>query len=227
MPSAPKHLPRRSANSEPRIDVFAGVNGAGKSSVAGAFWRQAGGVYYNPDEVARQLIDAGRAGDQQEANAAAWQAGRAMLERAITERRNYAFESTLGAATLPRLLVEAAGRGFNVNVWFVGLTSPELHIQRVAARVARGGHPIPETDIRRRYEQSRLNLIELLPHLHTLQVFDNSVEAPPGDGAVPLPKMILKSIKRRIVASIDPGACPSWAYPLAAAAMRLNAGKLM
>ena len=32
-------------------------------------------------------------------------------------------------------------------------------------RVSRGGHPIPEETIRRRYERSRLNLIQLLPSL--------------------------------------------------------------
>ena len=36
----------------PRINVLAGVNGSGKSSVAGATIRSAGGDYYNPDEAA-------------------------------------------------------------------------------------------------------------------------------------------------------------------------------
>ena len=39
----------------PRIYVLAGVNGAGKSSIGGAAFRQSGGDYYNPDEVAASL----------------------------------------------------------------------------------------------------------------------------------------------------------------------------
>ncbi len=39
----------------PRIYVLAGVNGAGKSSIAGAAFRAHGADYYNPDEVARAL----------------------------------------------------------------------------------------------------------------------------------------------------------------------------
>ena len=35
------------------IYVIAGVNGGGKSSLAGATIRELGGLYYNPDEVAR------------------------------------------------------------------------------------------------------------------------------------------------------------------------------
>ena len=42
----------------PRIYVLAGVNGAGKSSIGGAMIRAAGGQYYNPDEAARQLMEA-------------------------------------------------------------------------------------------------------------------------------------------------------------------------
>ena len=38
------------------ITVLAGVNGAGKSSVAGAYIRAAGGDYYNPDEFTRSLL---------------------------------------------------------------------------------------------------------------------------------------------------------------------------
>jgi predicted ABC-type ATPase len=69
-----------------------------------------------------------------------------------------------------------------VRVWYVGLSSPELHIARVRARVAKGGHDIPEPRIRERYDASRLNLIRLLPRLSELWVYDNSVEADPDAG---------------------------------------------
>ena len=38
----------------------------------------------------------------------------------------------------------------------MGLESPQPHIDRVAARVSRGSHPIPEETIRRRYELRQL-----------------------------------------------------------------------
>src|SRR5882672_2516047 len=146
----------------PRLHVLAGVNGAGKSSIGGASLRSFGGEYYNPDEAARALMAANPALSQVEANGAAWQQGRRLLERAIAERLDYAFETTLGANTIPRLLAEAASQGFELSIWYVGLASPELHIARVRSRVRRGGHDISEQDIRRRYEHSRLNLIHLM-----------------------------------------------------------------
>src|SRR6266851_5531483 len=132
------------------IYVIAGVNGAGKSSVAGETFRQSGADYYNPDEVARRLVTANPSLKQAEANSAAWHEGVRLLKRAIDERLEFAFETMLGANTIPRLLREAADAGVDIHVWSVGLDSPELHIARVKARVGRGGHDIPEKDIRRR-----------------------------------------------------------------------------
>src|SRR5207249_6832873 len=90
----------------PRLHVLAGVNGAGKSSIGGASLRSFGGEYYNPDEAARALMAANPALSQVEANGAAWHQGRRLLERALAERLDYAFETTLGANTIPRLLAE-------------------------------------------------------------------------------------------------------------------------
>lgn len=207
----------------PRLYVLAGVNGAGKSSLAGAAFRAQGADYYNPDEAARRLKTANPRLTQTQANAAAWQQGRAALERAIAERLDFAFESTLGASTLPRLLAEAAAKGFEVNVWYAGLSTPELHLARVRTRVARGGHDIPEPAIRRRFEHSRLNLIQLLPRLAALRVYDNSAEADPASGKTPLPVLVLHLERGRILNPRDLPHAPAWAKPIVAAAMRLAA----
>jgi predicted ABC-type ATPase len=45
-------------SNRPRIYVLAGVNGGGKSSIGGAAFRESGADYYNPDEVARELMAA-------------------------------------------------------------------------------------------------------------------------------------------------------------------------
>ena len=63
---------------------------------------------------------------------------------------------------MPALLAEAAKRGIEVRVFFVGLDSAEAHIERVRQRVDAGGHDIPEADIRRRYRHSLINLVTLL-----------------------------------------------------------------
>lgn len=231
MPSR-QHSPRRSGAPGPRLElvappriyVLAGVNGAGKSSLGGAAVRDSGGDYYNPDEAARSLMAADPRLGQAEANSKAWLTGKNLLEKAIADRLDFAFESTLGANTIPAMLREAAKQGFEVRVWYAGLSSPELHLARVKSRVRKGGHDIPEADIRRRYQHSRLNLINLLPHLAALRVHDNSADADPAKGRAPEPVLILHMERGRILNAADLPNTPDWAKPIVAAALRLNVG---
>jgi len=212
-----------SASRAPRIHVLAGVNGAGKSSIGGAAFRESGGEYYNPDEAAGALTAANPGLSQSDANGAAWHQGRRLLERAIAERLDFAFETTLGGNTIPRLLAQAAEQGVEVRIWYAGLASPELHIARVRARVRRGGHDISEQDIRRRYRHSRLNLIHLLPKLAALRMYDNSAEADPAAGKTPKPVLVLHMEKTKILNREDLARAPDWAKPIVVAALKLRA----
>jgi predicted ABC-type ATPase len=212
-----------SSAQSPRIYVLAGVNGAGKSSIAGATFRAAGADYYNPDEAAREFMAANPGLTQAEANSAAWRKGVELLNRAIDERKNFAFETTLGANTIPRLLAQASAQGIEIYIWYVGLSSPELHIERVQARVRRGGHDIAAEDIHRRFDRSRLNLIDLLPRITALRLFDNSADADPAVGKIPKPKLVLDTKNRKILNSRDLKNTPAWAKPIVAAALKLQA----
>jgi predicted ABC-type ATPase len=198
------------------------VNGAGKSSVGGYWIRLDGDDYFNPDEAAAALVNE-ESISLAEANARAWNLGKELLEQAIRERLNFAFETTLGGNTIPRLLAQAADEGFEVLIWFVGLESVEKHMQRVRARVAAGGHDIPEEKIRERWNGSRLNLINLLPHLTELRVFDNSAERDPETGDNPPPRLLLDWNRGRILAPpvSELEATPEWAKPILAAAIDL------
>jgi predicted ABC-type ATPase len=206
----------------PRIYVLAGVNGAGKSSVIGGIIHAAGGEFFNPDEVAATLrTEQGLS--LREANAQAWTEGKERLERAIHDRSDFAFETTLGATTIPRLLAQAADEGFEVRIWLVGLESVEKHMQRVRARVAAGGHDIPEEKIRERWVGSRLNIINLLPRVAELRVYDNSAECDAETGQNPPPRLLLHWNRGRILAPpvSELESTPEWAKPILAAAIDL------
>ncbi len=207
---------------QPRIHVLAGVNGAGKSSIGGAAVRHYGGKYFNPDEAARILREKAPALTQAQANGVAWRQGLRLLKRAIEQGLDCAVETTLGGNTITSLLAQAAKQGIEVHVWYVGLSSPELHMARVQTRVSRGGHDIPQHDIYRRYEHSRLNLITLLPHLTTLHMYDNSADADPAAGHTPQLKPVLHMERGRILGPQDLAFTPNWAKPIVAAALKLN-----
>lgn len=205
--------------SRPSIAVLAGTNGAGKSSVAGASIRERGWHYFNPDEVSRRIREADSGVGVSEATALAWVKGRNLLEAALQNGRGFAFETTLGGNTIPELL-ERAAAGFAVRIWYVGLESPELHIARVKARVAEGGHDIPEAKIRERYDRSRENLIRLMPGLAELWIYDNSDAGDFAAGIAPAPRLILHARDGVVRETCGVEDVPTWAKPLFVAALR-------
>lgn len=204
----------------PRVYVLAGTNGAGKSSIAGAMLLRQRVEYFNPDEAARRILAANPGIGQTQANGAGWHEGKRLLERAIAERLDFVFETTLGGRTITGLLERAAALGIEVRMWYVGLSSPEHHIARVRARVAKGGHDIPESRIRERYDASRLNLIRLLPSLSELRLYDNSEEADPDAGVAPEPRLVVHIRRGAIVGPRDLSRTPDWAKAIVAAAMK-------
>lgn len=206
------------------IVVLAGTNGGGKSSLGGEALIQSGAEFFDPDLVTRQLLTADSSLTLGEANSRAWGIGKRMLERAIEERRTWAFETTLGGRSITDLLIKAANVGLPVRIWYVGLASPELHVARVRARVRAGGHDIPEAKIRERYDSSRENLIRLLPHLFELRLYDNSEEAPP-ETSTPAPRMLLHIRQGSVLNAGPTSESPNWAKPILAAAFRLFAAR--
>jgi predicted ABC-type ATPase len=180
----------------PVLYVLAGVNGAGKSSVGGYLLERDGLTWFNPDSFAREL-KAATGCDQETANAHAWQEGMRRFDEAVAKGLNHAFETTLGGKTVTAKILEAT-KTHDVLIWFCGLSSPELHIARVEARVAAGGHPIPEEKIRERYPLAQLNLIKLMPHVAYVKVYDNSAEAA-ADGTVPDPMLVLEMENGQVI----------------------------
>lgn len=208
----------------PRIYVLAGTNGAGKSSIAGAMLVAHGVKYFNPDEAAALIAEANPGITLKEAQSAAWHEGKRLLERAIADRLDFTFETTLGGSTITALLGRAIASGVEVRIWYVGLATVELHIARVRARVEKGGHDIPEERIRKRYERSRLNLIRLMPKLTELRVYDNSFEADPQAGAVPKPRLILHLDRGKLASVCELASTPDWAKPVVLTALKISAG---
>jgi len=209
---------------KPSLYVLAGVNGAGKSSVGGAFLMQKNLVWYNPDTFARALVEEhGRT--QADANSEAWKEGMLQLDTAIAEKKRFAFETTLGGNTV-RQKLQTACKTHNVRIWYCGLRAPELHVARVRLRVSQGGHDIPKEKIFERWKASRANLVELLPYLAELSVFDNSAEAATGT-PVPEPKRLLH-FKDGAVLYPTPNArailadTPEWAQAIVEKALELD-----
>lgn len=130
----------------PNLFILAGPNGAGKSTSAP---RVLSGVRRVDEFVNADVIT-------KEEGVSDIEAGRrtlARLEALAAARRDMAFETTLSSRMLlPRIkAMQAAGYRFHLTYFW--LPSADMAVERVARRVASGGHSIPEDVIRRRYDR--------------------------------------------------------------------------
>ncbi len=155
----------------PTIFLIGGCNGAGKTTFARRLLPGEGVfTFLNADEIARGLSPL-------KPELAAFRAGRLLLEesrRLIAEKKAFGLESTLSGKTYERLLRDAKTAGFTISLHFLVVPSAEVSIRRVAERVTKGGHYVPEQDIRRRFRRSVENFLEVyLPLADAWEVWDN------------------------------------------------------
>lgn len=139
------------------IYLITGPNGVGKTTFAREFLpKEVKCVrFMNADEVARGLSPFAP-------EAAAIRAGRVVLgeiRSAIRSGESFGWESTLAGQGHARTLRQARDLGYEVELHYLAVTTPRICIERVARRVAEGGHHVPERDIRRRFERSIGNLL--------------------------------------------------------------------
>lgn len=197
------------------ITVIAGVNGAGKSSIAGKALREKGGNYFNPDEVARHMMNEDSSLTQHDANAKAWEMGYKQLNEAISQNSDYNFETTLGGNSITECLLKAIEQDVQVRIFYCGLSSVSLHIERVKSRVLQGGHDIPKEMIRKRFTSSIHNMMRLLPECYQVNVYDNSAPLKNGN-----PNIKILFIKKFAIFDLYETNMPDWTKPLAAVAIK-------
>lgn len=155
-------------NDPPSCTIIAGPNGSGKSTIYELL--QPVGEFVNADLIARSLL--GKIEENIELFAARMTLHR--LDKLLEDRRDFVFETTLSGHQPLSLMRRAKGAGFQVGLVFVVLADVDLNVKRVAERVSRGGHDIPEATIRRRYAKSFSNLRLAVSESDGCLVYDNS-----------------------------------------------------
>jgi predicted ABC-type ATPase len=100
------------------------------------------------------------------------------LEASIAAHQTIGVETVLSTEKYRALVLAAKAHGFEVRLIYVLLNSPELNIERVKLRVAKGGHHVPATKIRQRRERSLRQLPWFLKHADLAWIFDNSGAKP-------------------------------------------------
>lgn len=160
-----------------KVIIIAGPNGAGKTTFAREYLPNEANcpIFINAD-----LIAAGLAPFSPET--AALKAARLMLkeiESNVIAGNSFAIETTLSGKTYAKDIIEWKKLGYHITLFFLSLPSAEFAIARVAARVASGGHDIPEATIRRRFKTGLKHFHELYkPLADSWSLYDNSHQQP-------------------------------------------------
>jgi predicted ABC-type ATPase len=97
----------------------------------------------------------------------------------LRARDDFVYETTLSSRQSIELMRLAGAGGDEVGLVFVALNNADLNVQRVAERVARGGHHISEDVIRRRYEAAFRRLPDAIRLADGSMLFDNSFSSGP------------------------------------------------
>jgi predicted ABC-type ATPase len=149
--------------------IFAGVNGAGKSSLYSIYKSELDlGVRVNTDEIV---------GKNWKNPNLQIQAGRKAIEL-----KNFCFENkislnqetTLTGNSILKSIENAKRLGYNINLYYIKVDSEKIAISRVKDRVHKGGHGIPEDVIKKRFKESYANLFKILMYCDSYKIFDNT-----------------------------------------------------
>lgn len=151
--------------------LFSGINGAGKTSLYAAInAREYLGERISIDSIAHSL------GDWSDA-AVQVRAGRMAIERVracISEGRTFNQETTLPGAVIVKQIMAAREAGYKVTMHYVGVNSVDIAIDRVHARIARGGHGISDEVIMRRWAGMPEALGKVMPLCDKVCFYDNT-----------------------------------------------------
>lgn len=162
---------------ERKIIIIAGPNGAGKTTFARQFLPQEADC---PTFINADLIAAGLSPFRPQA--AALRAGRLLLAEItahVAQHESFAFETTLAGRGYARSIPHWQAAGYHVKITFLALPNAALAVARVAARVAQGGHDVPEDAIRRRFKAGLDNFQRIYrPLVDAWVIYDNSGTEP-------------------------------------------------
>ncbi len=152
--------------------VLAGANGAGKSTLyATRVAPNFEGPFINADIIQRDELSDASPG-------AAYEAARIAADRRqdfLNRREDFVTETVFSHPSKLDLIHEARAKGFDIVLMHIGVDSPDISVERVAARVEEGGHPVPEDKIRARYARNGRLIRQAVLDADCGFVYDNSL----------------------------------------------------
>lgn len=146
--------------------IIGGVNGVGKSSLTGVLAAESNdlGVIIDTDKITAAL-----GGNKINGGKKAIERINYSLEKGI----NFTQETTLSGSRTLKTIKRARELDYFIRLYYVGVNSSDESIKRIKNRVEKGGHDIPERDVKRRYNKRFEDLANILPYCNEVRFYDN------------------------------------------------------
>ena len=146
--------------------IIGGVNGVGKSSFTGVLKERSTdlGIIVDVDKITAELGGNALAG------------GKAALKKireCIDKGVSFTQETTLSGRKTEATAKQVRELGYHVRLFYIGLDSAEESLSRIANRVNRGGHDIPNDVVVRRFAGRWEAVAKVLPYCDEAEFYDN------------------------------------------------------
>lgn len=132
--------------------LIAGIDGAGKTSLIGVLK----GLECISDNVLDDRNDSSNE-----------------ISYCLENNLTFTQETTLAGHRVEKTIRQARKQGYDIVMFYVGLNSVEESLWRIANRVRKGGHDIPEEYVRLRYQNRLESLKGVLPLCDEVVFYDN------------------------------------------------------
>ena len=153
--------------------LFAGVNGAGKSTLYNSESLNndiKNTIRINTDEIVREIGDWKNNSDQLKAAKIAIN----LRNECFLYGKSFNEETTLTGKTILKTIDRAKELGYELQLFYVGVSSTEIAKERIKNRVEKGGHHIENDIVEKRYYESLKNLKEIILKFDKVYLYDNS-----------------------------------------------------
>ena len=188
-----------------RYTIIGGLNGVGKSTVYSLLTQSEKndlGQRVNVDEIAASLGHWEDISAQMTAGKMAVK----QIKECIEAKQNFHQESTLAGHSIIKTITNAKENGFFISLWYMYVDDISIAKQRVIARVAKGGHGIPEDVIERRSKATLETLKRAVPLCDEMIVYNNTTVfnavAHMSDGVLTI---LDKNIRKDILSCLTAG----------------------
>ena len=139
--------------------IIGGVNGVGKTSFIGVLKEHTTdlGIIVDADKMTTEL----GVGAQKKIN------------ECIDKGVSFTQETTLSGPEMETTAQKVKELGYHIRLFYIGLDTASESLARIANRVRRGGHDIPDNDVVRCFRGRWEALEKILPYCDEAEFYDN------------------------------------------------------